>query len=163
MLAAVLFSALVGQHVFSASGNNKKTADSYKTSARTCRPNLKADYVGNRSICTFTRKEDSKVGRVPEKIYHLNCNCPVSRCSDRDDYRCVQVKEKMQVSFPIRNSHLVSKKYVTVNSSCVCAASKGTIAVLNDDRPLDENGNKEILKEVNGTIKIKVDETPDSL
>lgn len=159
-LTAVVFSMLVGQQLFSAFGNGN-AAGPKKKSARICEPQPTAKFVGNRSICTFTKKEDIKIDRIPKIIYHFNCNCPKNRCSERDDYRCFQVKVPMQVSVAAWNA---KRKLTTlyVNTSCVCATSL-SMQSNNTERILDDNDKKKAWKDVNGTTRIDVDKTPDQL
>lgn len=159
-LTAVLFSVLVGQQLFFASGNGN-AADPDKKSASICEPQPTAEFVGNRSTCPFTMKVDIKIDRIPKKIYHFNCNCPGRRCSDHDDYRCLQVKVPMQVSVAGWNAKR-KLTFLDVNTSCVCAASKSkrpdtTVRIL------DDKDKRKVSKRVNGTTIIDVDETPDQL
>lgn len=159
-LTAVLFSVLLGQQLFCASGN-RNAADPNKNSVSICKPKLTAKLIGSRSTCTFTMKEDYNFRRVPSKIYHYNCNCPEKRCSDSDDYRCTQLKEKMQVSTAAWNAKTTIIS-VSVNTSCVCAAPRSK-EPYQTDRTLDENGDKKVRKDVNGTTRIDVGETRDQL
>lgn len=159
-LTAVLFSVLVGQQLFFASGNGN-AADPDKKSASICEPQPTAEFVGNRSTCPFTMKVDIKIDRIPKKIYHFNCNCPGRRCRDRDDYRCLQVKVPMQVSVAGWNAKR-KLTFLDVNTSCVCAAPISEIAPTSV-RILDEKDKKKVLKHVNNTTRIDIKETPDQL
>ncbi|KAL1433700.1 hypothetical protein MTO96_012237 [Rhipicephalus appendiculatus] len=121
-LAALLVAALVGRPLVfgtasaTAAGPNNQVA-------RFCKPHPNGKTIGERSTCTFTVTEDKDFNRVPAIIYHFSCNCPTGRCSDRDDYRCVQVRKPLEVQFSQFSSvrTILVKKVVEVNASCVCA------------------------------------------
>lgn len=136
-LRTILFIVLSGHRVIT----NEDPGDPSNKSAKICKPRPTVQFLGGRSICTFTMKEDIDFRRVPKKIRHYSCNCPSSRCSDLDDYRCVQVRETLQVSVQGFNARTTLKS-VTVNTSCVCAATWSQNSVTLSDRPLDEQRRK---------------------
>lgn len=155
-LGAVLFAVLVGLQFVYGTVNAKQ-------GSRTCKPQPSGDTLGERSTCPFIVTEDKDFKRVPATIYHFSCNCPTSRCTDRDDYRCVQVRKLLQVSVqrfnPVKT--IVQKKVVQVNASCVCATSKTEGPVELADRPLDDNKDKKPPLPVEGVTHIRVNGTVD--
>ncbi|KAH6922734.1 hypothetical protein HPB50_018350 [Hyalomma asiaticum] len=142
-LTTILFIVLSGHRVISTTENPGEISNS---SAKICKPRPTVQFLGGRSTCTFTVKEDIDFRRVPKKLRHFSCNCPTSRCSDLDDYHCVQVKETLQVSIQGFNRRPTLKS-VTVNASCVCAAPWSQQSASLSDRPLDEKGIKKKVPE----------------
>lgn len=124
-------------------------------------PQPYGDTLGERSTCPFIVTEDKDFKRVPGIIYHFSCNCPTSRCSDREDYRCVQVRRPLQVQVQKFTSvkAILLKRVVQVNASCVCATSKTGEPVALGDRPLDENKHKKLPRPVEGVTHIHVNDT----
>ncbi|KAH7975653.1 hypothetical protein HPB52_004038 [Rhipicephalus sanguineus] len=155
-LAAFLFAVLFGQQFVSGTGNANEGAS-------ICEPRPSGSTLGERSTCPFTVTEDKVFKRVPATIYHFSCNCPTNRCSDRDDYRCVQVRKALEVSVERFSTvkTVVQKKVVQVNASCVCATSKTGVPVPLADRPLDENKDKKAPQDVEGITHIHVNDTVD--
>ncbi|KAL1433701.1 hypothetical protein MTO96_012238 [Rhipicephalus appendiculatus] len=164
-LAALLVAALVGRPLVfgtvsaTAAGPNNQVAS-------ICKPQPNGKTIGERSTCPFTVTEDNDFKRAPAIIYHFSCNCPTSRCSDREDYRCVQVRKPLEVQFSRYSSvrQVLVKKVVQVNASCVCATPVALGgASRRQDRILDETGKKKTPKDVEGVIKIHINDTVDDV
>lgn len=155
-LGAVLFAVFVGLQLVNGTGNAKQ-------GSRICKPQPYGATLGERSTCPFIVTEDKDFKRVPGIIYHFSCNCPTSRCSDREDYRCVQVRRSLQVQVQKFTSvkTILLNRVVQVNASCVCAVSKTKGPQQFNDRPLDENKRKKLPGPVEGVTHIHVNDTAD--
>lgn len=157
-LTTIIFIVLSGHRVISTTEN---PGDISNSSAKICEPKPTVQFLGARSICPFTVKEDIDFRRVPKKLRHFSCNCPSSRCRDLGDYRCVQVNETLQVSVQVFNGKTTLKS-VTVNTSCVCAATFSRTSATLSDRPLDEKRRKKkVPKDPEGVIRIAFNESTD--
>ncbi|KAL1471342.1 hypothetical protein MTO96_023721 [Rhipicephalus appendiculatus] len=105
-----------------------RTASQDPASGR-CVPRPESYSVENRATCTFTRVVDIDSRRIPSEIASVKCKCPGSICSDRGDFRCLEVKQTVKVSYP-RNgacgsrSAVLVNKTVEVTTACVCALSR---------------------------------------
>ncbi|KAL1433698.1 hypothetical protein MTO96_012235 [Rhipicephalus appendiculatus] len=159
-VTALLFVVLFGEQLVS---GNATAPDRQKKTASICKPQPSGNTLGERSTCPFTVTEDKDFRRVPSVIYHFSCNCPASRCSDRDDYRCVQVKRPLEVQVQRFSTvkTMLQKKVVRVNASCVCATPKVQAGAPTQDRILDETGENKIPKDVEGVTKIRINDTAD--
>ncbi|KAH6920108.1 hypothetical protein HPB50_028904 [Hyalomma asiaticum] len=125
-----------------------------------CVPRPSGKTLGERSTCPFTVIEDNNFRRVPPIIYHFNCHCPTTRCSELNDYRCVQVKKLLNVSFQGWNAKATTTKVVSVNASCVCATAKSVTSPYTD-RILDETKRKKVPQQVKGVTAIRANESAD--
>ncbi|KAL1433702.1 hypothetical protein MTO96_012239 [Rhipicephalus appendiculatus] len=153
-LTTLLIIALFGQQLVSGTGS-ANAADPYNQSGTICKPRPNDDTIGERSTCPFTITEDCDPKRIPSIIYHFSCNSPTSRCTNRGDYRCVQIKRMLQVAYRISNTvqgfytktatlqedtkiqgfdEETASSPVEVNASCVCATSRSELGDPGTDR-----------------------------
>lgn len=117
----------------------------YNGDSGICAPQPQSFVVGSRATCTFTKVVDIDSHRIPPAIPSVRCKCPGSRCSSRGDFRCVEVKDSLQVSYRSSKSptELVNKT-IDVTTSCVCAMSqsmtaKSTGVLRTESGPIGEN------------------------
>lgn len=101
----------------------------FKESTGICAPQPESFGIGGRATCTFRKVVDIDSHRIPPAIPSVRCKCPGSLCSSLGDYRCVEVKDSLQVSYrsPTSPASLVNKT-LEVTTSCVCAASRSVHA-----------------------------------
>ncbi|KAH6922735.1 hypothetical protein HPB50_018351 [Hyalomma asiaticum] len=123
-LAFHLFLLVPGQRVGSATEGASAADGRGKEIGSSCVPRPGGDTIGERSTCPFTVIVDKNYCRFPPIIYHFSCHCPMTRCRELDDYRCVQVKKPLKVSIQGWNATARTTTVVPVNASCVCAAAK---------------------------------------
>lgn len=102
---------------------------SFKAATGICAPQPQSFGVGGRSTCTFTKVVDIDQQRIPPAIPTVRCKCPGSLCSSRGDFRCVEVKDPIQVSYRSSKSPTaLFNKTIDVVTSCVCAMSRSGAA-----------------------------------
>uniref|UniRef100_A0A6M2CKR9 Putative conserved secreted protein n=1 Tax=Rhipicephalus microplus TaxID=6941 RepID=A0A6M2CKR9_RHIMP len=143
---------------------NANTTDPLKKTTMICKPRPHGDTLGARSTCPFTVTEDNDFRRVPVIIYHFNCDCPSSRCSDDESYRCVQVRKPLQVLLAVFNTKktLFQKKVIQYNASCVCAvpvSKKPFLLHRLGAESLDKNSDQKVPQLDEGVIKIHANES----
>uniref|UniRef100_A0A6M2D9F8 Putative secreted protein ovary overexpressed n=1 Tax=Rhipicephalus microplus TaxID=6941 RepID=A0A6M2D9F8_RHIMP len=96
-----------------------------------CAPKNHAGSIGTRSICTFSLELDVDPLRMPPEIPIIRCNCPARLCSPTGDFRCMEVWEKIMVSYSRwidRTRWSVQNETVDVTTGCVCATSRSAPA-----------------------------------
>ncbi|KAL3201676.1 hypothetical protein MRX96_042876 [Rhipicephalus microplus] len=106
-------------------------AHSPMTRATNARLRAHAGGIGTRSICTFSLELDVDPLRMPPEIPIIRCNCPARLCSPTGDFRCMEVWEKIMVSYPRwidRTRWSVRNETVDVTTGCVCATSRSAPA-----------------------------------
>lgn len=101
----------------------------FKGSTGICAPQPESFGIGSRATCTFRKIVDIDSQRIPPAIPSVRCKCPGSLCSSLGDYRCVEVKDSLQVSYrnPTSPASLVNKT-LEVTTSCVCATTRSVRA-----------------------------------
>lgn len=97
----------------------------FKEPTGICAPQPESFGIGGRATCTFKKVVDIDSQRIPPAIPSVQCKCPGSLCSSLGDYRCVEVRDSLQVSYrsPRSPASLVNKT-LDVTTSCVCAATR---------------------------------------
>uniref|UniRef100_A0A6M2D4Q8 Putative conserved secreted protein fat body overexpressed n=1 Tax=Rhipicephalus microplus TaxID=6941 RepID=A0A6M2D4Q8_RHIMP len=98
---------------------------SFEGATGVCEPQPQSFGVGGRSTCTFSKIVDIDQHRIPPAIPTVKCKCPGNLCSSRGDFRCVDVKDPIQVSYRSSKSPTAFfNKTIDVTTSCVCAMSR---------------------------------------
>ncbi|KAH7975492.1 hypothetical protein HPB52_002123 [Rhipicephalus sanguineus] len=98
---------------------------SFKGATGVCAPQPQSFGVGGRSTCTFSKIVDIDQHRIPPAIPTVKCKCPGNLCSSRGDFRCVEVRDPIQVSYRSSKSPTaLFNKTIDVTTSCVCAMSR---------------------------------------
>nr|XP_054924879.1 uncharacterized protein LOC126527725 [Dermacentor andersoni] len=101
----------------------------FKGATGVCAPQAHSFGVGDRSTCTFSKIVDIDEQRIPPAIPSVRCKCPGSLCSSRGDFRCVEVKDPIQVSYrSLKSPTTLYNKTIDVTTSCVCAMSRSSSA-----------------------------------
>lgn len=102
---------------------------SFKGATGICAPQPHSFGVGDRSTCTFSKIVDIDEHRIPPAIPSVKCKCLGSLCSTRGDFRCVEVKDPIQVSYrSLKSPTSLYNKTIDVTTSCVCAMSRSASA-----------------------------------
>ncbi|KAH6923138.1 hypothetical protein HPB50_023472 [Hyalomma asiaticum] len=102
-----------------------------------CAPKPESYSIENRASCTFIRVLDIDSRRIPPEVAAVRCKCPGSACSERGDFRCQEVKERVKVSYPRnddcgpRSSAFVNET-LEVTTACICALSR-TLSAADDE------------------------------
>ncbi|KAH6923134.1 hypothetical protein HPB50_023468 [Hyalomma asiaticum] len=112
----------------------------FKAATAVCAPQPQSFGVGGRSTCTFSKVVDIDQQRIPPAIPTVRCKCPGSLCSSRGDFRCVEVKDPIQVSYRSSKSPTaLFNKTIDVVTSCVCAMSRSGTAKASELHRLIDN------------------------
>ncbi|KAL1476130.1 hypothetical protein MTO96_036745 [Rhipicephalus appendiculatus] len=96
-----------------------------------CAPRHNSADIGNRATCTFTRVVNIDSLRMPPEIPSVRCKCPSKLCSLTGDFRCLELREKITVSYPRwidRSRWSVKNTTVDVTTACICATSRSALA-----------------------------------
>ncbi|KAL1478659.1 hypothetical protein MTO96_034929 [Rhipicephalus appendiculatus] len=98
---------------------------SFKGATGVCEPQPQSFGIGGRSTCTFSKIVDIDEHRIPPAIPTVKCKCPGNLCNSRGDFRCIEVKDPIQVSYRSTKSPTAFfNKTIDVTTSCVCAMSR---------------------------------------
>ncbi|XP_037554563.1 uncharacterized protein LOC119431167 [Dermacentor silvarum] len=101
----------------------------FKGATGICAPQPHSFGVGDRSTCTFSKVVDIDEQRIPPAIPSVKCKCPGSLCSSLGDFRCVEVKDPIQVSYrSLKSPTAFYNKTIDVTTACVCAMSRSASA-----------------------------------
>lgn len=93
------------------------------SSIEACIPDGESDFIGGRSSCTFSRVVDIDSNRFPSRIPTVTCKCPGLLCSPLGDFRCHEIKERLQVI--VRGDDgMLRNDTMEVTVSCVCALGR---------------------------------------
>lgn len=104
----------------------------------TCKPKPESPDVGHRSTCTFKRTVDRDPNRIPPELPMYRCACPDKLCKRSGDYRCLEVKETIEVAYTVNGTRELRRSTMEVTVACVCATSRSYMAIGKYGRPWNQ-------------------------
>lgn len=87
--------------------------------------------IGDRSSCTFIRREDVDDKRVPRVLPIVQCRCRGTRCSNMGDFTCQETRTTFEVAYPGGSGcNDWEYKNVTLTTGCVCATPRSVRVII---------------------------------